>query len=143
YGLGTVALLADETEENGVANHPRRHSDDRGLRRVMYYHGGTYDASAMTFTTNSTTVADGPDWRQSVIYYGYPEHLEASEYAPVLVASAEGQDIWEESYYQGIFIEPNRAYREARLFKSGSLAQRDLSVFTGTNGTGEPLFEVY
>jgi len=88
-------------------------------------------------------VADGPDWRQSVIYYGYPEHLEPAEDDRVNVTSAEGQTLQERPGFSGVFLKPNGSYKEARIFQAGSLVQRELSVFTGTNVTGEPQFDLY
>ncbi len=69
YTLGTHTISADEFELNGLANHALSQSDSKGPYMAMYYHGGTYDANSRTFTTNATNVADGPDWRQSVLYY--------------------------------------------------------------------------
>lgn len=142
--LGTYSLLADDSNPIGVADHPLYFFDCRNAYLAMYYHGGTYNAATRTFTTNATVVSDGPDWRQSVIYFGDPEHYEASEADLVKVDSAEGQTLCGFSGMTGTtFLETNRSYRVARIFQGGSLVQQEWSVFTGVTGVGEPVFDLY
>ncbi len=143
HSLGTATLAASDGRENGLAGHALHQIGSTVTNLAMYYHGGTYNAAARTFTTNSTTVPDGPDWRQSVLYYGYPEHLEASEDDLVAVSSAEGQPLYDASGYQQIDLETNRSFKEVRIFQAGSLVQRELSVFTGTDSNGEPQFDLF
>src|SRR5204863_1120431 len=128
--LGTSTLAASDGRENGLVGHALHQSGSSVTNLAMYYHGGTYNAATRSFTTNSTTVSDGADWRQSVIYYGYPEHLESTEDDMVAVYSAEGQPLYDATGYQQIDLETNRSYREVRIIQGGSLVQRELSVFT-------------
>ena len=142
--LGAYALLADGSNPTGLADHPLCYSDNRNANMVMYYHGGVYDPATRAFTPNGTDTSDGPDWRQSVIYFGYPEHYESGEDAMVRVDSAEGQPLYTCSSYPGyVYLEPNRSYRVARIFQGGSLVQQEWSVFTGASDVNNPAFDLY
>jgi RHS repeat-associated protein len=144
YALGTYALLADGSYPMGTADHPLYFFDCRNADMVMYYHGGAYNPSTRTFTPNGTDTSDGPDWRQSVIHFGYPEHYEPSEDDSVQVDSAEGQTLYGMSGVTGsTWLQPNCSYRVARIFQGGSLVQQECSVFTGVTGVGEPVFDLY
>jgi len=142
--LGKYALIADDSNMNGLAGHPWNFQDAHSAQMVMYYHGGTYNPSTRTFTTNSTIVGDGPDWRQSVIYFGRAEHYEPGEEGLVTVPKVEGQDLYDEdAFLNRIQLGTNRSYRIARIVHDGSLAQSERGVFTGLNANGDGSFEVY
>ncbi|HPC61415.1 MAG TPA: RHS repeat-associated core domain-containing protein [Verrucomicrobiota bacterium] len=144
--LGIEALTMDESWGNGLSFHPLHYYDGRGAALVMYYHGGTYDPFSGSFATNGLTPGDGPDWRQSVIYYGYyghPLHLEPNEYPPIEVVRVEGEPLWSMPYYDGVLLAPYVSHRESRIFQDGSLVQRELAVFTGLDEQNEAVFEPY
>jgi YD repeat-containing protein len=141
--LGTYALVGDEWNPIGTADHPFFFFDCRNAYMAMYYHGGTYNPSTRTFTPNGTDTSHGPDWRQSVLYFGNPTHYEDGEDDGVGVNSAEGQTLYNEIGYPGIGLKPNCSYRVARIFQGGSLVQQECSVFTGATGADNPVFDLY
>ncbi len=146
--LGVHSASADESQGNGLTGHSFYYQNNRDARMAMYYHTGVYNPTSGVFTVNTnidvgtSKIGDGPDWRQSILYYGYPLHLEDGEDQSVEVYAAEGQSLTEYAGDTGLPLAPMQSHKEARIYQNGSLVRRELSVFTGV-ATNEPLFEVY
>ncbi len=144
HAAGNSTLIGSGILGKGYGGHPFAVYDGSGPKQALCMHGGTYNAATRTFTTNGTSAADGPDWRQSIITWGCPDHLsEPGEYDPIYVTALEGEPLYDHHGWQIVLLETNRVQKETRIFQNGSLVQRELSVFTGMNETNEPVFEVF
>lgn len=73
--LGIGQTRYTDEAGKGRAGHPLEWTDSKGPWRSSYYHAGTYDANTRMFEVAQGGVQDGPDWRQSTIFWGRPNHL--------------------------------------------------------------------
>jgi RHS repeat-associated protein len=129
--LGTYAVGRTGAGAFGQADHVVfRGSAVYGTAQYYYYHWGTNDTSAGTFTPS----ADGSDWRMSVIYgndYGAGDLLTHAEGVQFVGPPLAGR------YFYAVLYQ---SYKETTIVSQGAVRQKEKWVYTGLGEGGEPGF---
>ncbi|HWX22089.1 MAG TPA: RHS repeat-associated core domain-containing protein [Candidatus Binatia bacterium] len=142
-GFGNTALRGSEALGKGLAGHEFFSADGQSAWKAFYYHGGVFDPATRTFTMGAGNIADGPDWRQSIVLWGQYNPQQPGDI--LHVDTLEGQPLWDGLKYSasGADLCPNRTQKQTTVFQNGSPVQSESAVFTGSDSSGDPVFEVF
>lgn len=142
YFIGTLGMMPDPTWGFGTFGHTQFKFDAENSNEIAYTHGGTYNPTNQTFTVSLDEIWVEPDFRKCVIHSGYPEVLqdEVWDTDEIEVGETEGQPLFD-SQLLAPFLYPNRSWREAFIYKAGSLVQKEFHIFTGMDGLSQPIFD--
>jgi RHS repeat-associated protein len=135
HPVGLWITRATDSSGKGLAGHELDRQDAKGPEKVFYYHAGTLDEASGVFTL-AHSVDQGPDWRQSIVNWGGSmPYFELDPYA-----SATDSIGFLENQWVGVDLRKGRSTRDALIFKAGSLARKETTVYTGLDVDGIPTF---
>ena len=152
----TYIYSMDDSYGFGYADHPIVRVPLQTANESSYYNGGTYDPVNKVFLVGTNDIWQGPDWRQSTIYWGVDDgnHDIGDQLQPfpllssmiVVISYAEGQPVYGDGTLRldQVQFQINESWKKTQIYSLGSLVQTERYVITGVadNNTDQPICDL-